>query len=323
METEFQYVHYLRHLYVSMAKLVEPLTGDSSMSIKQLYEVFNTSPTDAIEDTIEWLDLQIEFTEKRHNELKSTKRELEVPTHLGVLIGGWKFLRAVVKKGHFHILKNIWQLLTTCGIPETERNQCIWHIGAILYHWIDEGLRQGRILPPSRYIYTPDGGLWSNYDGEEDELQTTMKAVALHLKILRCYLNVTASEGEAILRKRIKENTRRRTVYLFRLSATVPGEIVLQFILPGVRHPTVNVRINATTMGREFYTDFFMSQPEYRAMCEEWIANYARMQRIPIDFDEGMIQVQPTMSQSVGLTDSYNCYFDVKNRLEPIPLFYS
>ena len=153
----------------------------------------------------------------------------------------------------------------------------------------------------SVYNYTSKGGSHPN----------PIQEVCLQLRSLQCFLNFTAEDGVILLRKKVKKL--QKPIYLFRLSATVPGVITLQYILPvGTRPQVYNVRIGSQTM-KDY--NFFMSPRKYSEVCEAFIGL-----QTPSFSSGDMVHMKPSLKEMVGLTDSYVQYFDTRDRVTSIML---
>lgn len=317
VDSEKGYSAYVEHLYISLAKLTaSQVLGAKPKSTEDLRKEFRQfeSVQEAIPVITNWVELQIVDTETRHDRLLRDNKQGNVPTHIGVLLGAWKFIRTVVKTEAFYTLKLIWGLLTAFRIPENARNQCTWHLGAILCHWIDQGVANG-LIP----VIDTSGGEKAVVERSYGSL---MRHISRHLHSLGCFLNFTATEGQAFLRNLMKNlpEHKKRPLFLLRLSATEPGVIVLQFLLPVARFPAVNVRISPFTMEKS-YMGFFMSSLVYTDMCRSYISAFVRREaQRNTDSERRAQPIRPTLDQMIGLTNAYTCYFEVDEHLEPIPL---
>lgn len=308
-------LRYLRHLYVSLGKIVTLDTKEGEKPTSLLTEEFNYYIDRRVSLILEWLDAQIEFTRNRNAEMvRLNRRDNQIPTDIRVLIGAWEFLKSIVTHQYYALLCQIWNLFDVFGLSESNHNQYSWHLGAILYHWINEGIKEGLIpdnphhRPFTREQYIDD-------DDADDE--HAMEGVCLQLKALQCFLNFTSQDGDQALRREIERrgggahDDRNTPVYLFRLSATVPGMIVLQFMVPSVNmQSSVNVRLDERVMGKGYH--FFMSPREYTVACETYIRVGTTGMVAQI-----MIQVQPTLNEMIGATESYARYFESTSLMPP------
>ncbi len=310
-------LRYLKHLYISTGKLVTAHTKEKPTAL--LEEEFLYYTETRIPLLLEWFDTLISFTQQRG---QST---VIMPSDIRILIGAWEFLKVIVANNHFDLLEHVWRMYRHFGFSDSEHDQYSWHLCAIIYHWITEGIREG-VIPPApfnkynRYLVKTDV---FNDEEIEDNEERAIESVCLQLKNLKCFLNFSAEEGTALLRHKLKKLN--RPVYLFRLSATIPGAIVMQFILPHTdltkRNPVMNVRIGSGTAGGDNY-NFFMSPIDYTTSCEAYIATYlakepSNVNSRPLRIE--MVQLKPTLKQMVGQTDAYVRYF-ASNEKTIIPL---
>lgn len=308
-------LRYLRHLYVSLGKIVTVNTKEGEKPTALLTEEFNYYIDRRRALILEWLDAQIAFTRNRNSEMIRLNKNSEIPTDIRVLVGAWEFLKSIVTFQYYDLLRQIWNLFEVFGLNENNHTQYSWHLGAILYHWINEGIKDGLI--PDNPHHRPFTRPWEQH-GDDAEDEHAMEGVCLQLKALQCFLNFTSQDGEQALRREIeareegargsakpepRERRRDTPVYLFRLSATVPGMIVLQFMVPSMsKQGSVNVRLEARVMGKGYH--FFMSPREYTVACETYIQRATGMAT------QMMTQVQPTLNEMIGATESYARYFE-------------
>lgn len=286
-------MRYLRHLYVSMGKIVTASTREKPVDL--LEAEFDYYTERRIPLLIEWLDTQIVFTRERSENL---------PTDSRVLVGAWEFLKVVVIHSQYQVLKEMWDIYSHFGAKESEHDQFSWHLSAILYHWIREGTRGGLIgvNPHQRYL-----------NGEvEDTL--VLRDICIQLKNLQCFLNLTGEEASQLLVHKAKSIE--KPVYLFRLSATIPGVIVMQCVLYGLKKKKdtstiINVRLGEKTLGKDY--SFFMSPLEYSIACEVIMAKYYRaVSRTMEPLIPDMVLLKPTWREMVGYTKGYGNYYDVR-----------
>lgn len=309
-------LRYLRHLYVSLGKIVTSSTKEKPTAL--LVEEFNYYTETRRPLLIEWLDQQVTFTRNRNKEMIRKNKNSQIPTDIRVLVGAWEFLKSVVIHSFYPILRQMWNLFGLFGVKEDEHNQYSWHLGAILYHWINEGIKEGLI--PDNPFRTPFTHKWQSNDDATDE-EHAMEDVCLHLRALQCFLNFTVHDGEALLQQTMESFSQKgipcEAVYLFRLSATVPGMIVLQFVVSSLfRESSTNLRLDQGSLGKDYH--FFMSPVDYATKCEDYIRKVSGLRKMT-----NMIQIQPTLKEMIGLTKSYTVYFETdtqRSKDENIPL---
>lgn len=313
-------LRYLKHLYISLGKLVTASTKEKPTTL--LVEEFLYYTETRVPLLIEWMETQITFTRKRNDEMILT-REANIPSDIRILVGAWELLKRIVTDGQFSLLKSMWKIFSHFGVKDDEHDQYSWHLSAIIFHWIKVGISDG-VIPPNPYRNPYVLRIWGSDTTvieDDDAIENTrIQGVCLQLKALQCFLNFTAGDGNALLHHKVKKL--KKPVYLFRLSATIPGAIVLQFIVPDTennntkRHVVMNLRIDANTMGDNY--NFFMSPLQYTMACETYIAKYITASTN--QHSMSMVQIQPSTKEMVGMTNGYVRYFDTRAAKTMIPL---
>lgn len=298
---------YVRHLYVSMGKIASSATGQEK-SDTQLVDEFLYNREIRMTQLHEWIDQQRLFVERRNKDIQRANSPNGTATvsENQILAEAWQLLLNVVSRRLYRLLRRMWLLLATIGVKDDEHTAYSWHLAAILYYWIQEGIDTGTIpiiqqaQTPYRIVLIEEEEEKEDTDAtqEDDEEKMIMIGICQHLASLRCYLNLTASSGEAILRRRATELN--MPVYLCRLSATKPGVFVLQFAVPGERQSR-NVRLGTGTHGNDY--NFYWSPRDLRMACESLIVTLTR-KKWP-----KMMPLYPSVREMMGLTDDYLDYY--------------
>ena len=284
-------LQYVRHLYVSMG-----LIAARETTITRLKEEFAHNTSTRVTQLLTWIDEQRLFTERRNAELQ--RGQGQVVSDNQILLEAWHLLANVVSRGLYPLLRRMWRMLATVGVREDEHTAYSWHLAAILYYWVQEGIHTGAI--PIREEEPPQTPyrLVSQDESSDDAGDTVMINICRHLASLRCYLNLTSSTGDAIVRRRSAELA--MPAYLYRLSATKPGVIVLQYYAPGDRS-TRNVRLGVEVFGASY--NFYWSSRDYK-LASESLINKQTQKRWP-----QMVPLYPSVREMMGLTGDYLDYF--------------